>query len=191
MSDEISESLKRVVMTSLEAMARATPGLKESCVNPPAQKPTGLETLAFGASIPFKGDKFHGCLAVSCTPAVLEASHPSIPLGLQVGQDGLADWCGEITNQIFGRIKNQLSDMNVHCSMETPMPLPPEGRTFQGPCDCKAVHLQYTDGQTPVMKVSLWIDLSLDESMEGLTAEAVDAGDVLLFSAAEGDTILF
>lgn len=191
MSEEVSDSLKLVVTNSLEALVRATPGFQDCFVNSPRPSETGLVTLAFGSSIAIKGAELNGCLAVSCTRELLQASHPSIQLGLKVDDAGLADWCGEITNQVVGRIKNRLSEMSVPFNMETPVRLPSAGSTFIGPSDFNAIHLDYESNSQPVMKVSFWIDSTLQDSMDKLAAHSADAGDVVFFSASEGEAILF
>lgn len=54
----------------------------------------------------------------------------------------------------------------------------------------RVLNIQYLRESVPIMKVSLWIDLTLDDKLSDLSADA-DAGEVVFFSATAGDTILF
>ncbi|MEZ4742283.1 MAG: chemotaxis protein CheX [Bdellovibrionota bacterium] len=72
------------------------------------------------AVIGFAGEAIKGSIAVAMGLPLLEASNPSKAMGMDVAEEDLADWLGEIANQIIGRVKNLILKYGVDFMITTP-----------------------------------------------------------------------
>jgi hypothetical protein len=142
--------------------------------NRPDLSPTPL--LPYAAILGFSGAELRGSLFVSIDARLLAASSP-------MATDTPLDWCGEIANQLVGRIKNQLTRFDVGIEVGTPVAVTGErmvsticslhtsrGYAFESPYGAYGVYVD----------VRLLVPLLLRES------EAADAG-----VQQEGEIVLF
>jgi CheY-specific phosphatase CheX len=89
----------------------------------PVEKHDGLMKLEHGdfcAIIGFSGPTIMGNLLLAATHDLLDASHPSKAMGIPVGEEDYADWIGEISNQVIGRLKNALLKYGVNATLTVP-----------------------------------------------------------------------
>ena len=70
------------------------------------------------AVIGYAGEQMRGSVLLSAPDPLLKTTHPS---GASATDDDLLDWAGELSNQLLGRIKNQLRGRGVIIQMSTPM----------------------------------------------------------------------
>ncbi len=71
------------------------------------------------ASIGLGGPDFRGALVVLGRPSFFSETYP-LPRPRGVGNGELADWAGEIGNQLIGRIKNRVGSLGLDFSISTP-----------------------------------------------------------------------
>jgi len=72
----------------------------------------------FGAAIGFTGDRLKGALVLSLGRRSLVASMPE---GSRESAEILADWAGELANQLLGRLKNGLWASGLEIAVGTPV----------------------------------------------------------------------
>ena len=72
----------------------------------------------FGAAIGFTGDRLKGALVLSLGRRSLVASMPE---GSRESDEILADWAGELANQLLGRLKNGLWASGLEIALGTPV----------------------------------------------------------------------
>ena len=75
----------------------------------------------FGAAIGFTGDRLKGALVLSLGRRSLVASMPENLRGRHETDEMLADWAGELANQLLGRVKNGLWSSGVEIAVGTPV----------------------------------------------------------------------
>jgi len=71
-----------------------------------------------GASIGFTGPSLRGALVLISTRHLIQSVLPEAVRGDSAAQ--VADWTGELANQLLGRIKNKLLNYGVSVDMSTP-----------------------------------------------------------------------
>ena len=81
---------------------------------------TTLEHCDFCAIIGFSGTKIKGHLLLAATHELLDFTHPSKAMGMDIGDSDHADWLGEISNQVIGRLKNALLKYGLNTTLTTP-----------------------------------------------------------------------
>jgi CheY-specific phosphatase CheX len=69
--------------------------------------------------IGLSGTTVRGALVVVARPAFFRLTYPS-ELGVPRTDDDVADWAGEVANQLLGRIKNRLSTYGLDFTTSTP-----------------------------------------------------------------------
>jgi hypothetical protein len=72
------------------------------------------------ASLGFTSELAKGTLLLVARAESLRASHPMVAMGAAVGDSDLADWSGEITNQVLGRFKNAILPYGLTLNMSVP-----------------------------------------------------------------------
>jgi chemotaxis protein CheX len=111
----------RTVLTSL---------LVQMCRDMFASNGEGFDELAAAASIEdrenllasaigLSGSTVRGALVVVARPSFFKLTYPS-ELGVPRSDDDVADWAGEVANQLLGRIKNRLSTYGLDFTTSTP-----------------------------------------------------------------------
>jgi chemotaxis protein CheX len=83
-----------------------------------AGTPSDRENL-LASSIGLSGSTVRGALVVVARPAFFKLTYPS-ELGVPRSDDDVADWAGEVVNQLLGRIKNRLSTYGLDFTTSTP-----------------------------------------------------------------------
>lgn len=79
-----------------------------------------IDNCDFCGIIGFSGAQMKGNLLIASTKELLDHTHPSKAMGMDVGEEDLADWIGEIANQTVGRLKNSLLKFSVNVAITTP-----------------------------------------------------------------------
>jgi CheY-specific phosphatase CheX len=79
-----------------------------------------LEHCDFCSVIGFSGQEIKGNLILASPRELLDKSHPSKAMGMDVGEEDFADWIGEVSNQVVGRLKNGLLKFGANASLTTP-----------------------------------------------------------------------
>jgi CheY-specific phosphatase CheX len=80
--------------------------------------PPDRENL-LAACIGLSGSTVRGALVVVARPTFFTLTYPS-ELGVPRSDDDVADWAGEVANQLLGRIKNRLSTYGLDFTTSTP-----------------------------------------------------------------------
>lgn len=93
-------------------------GIGVACLADDAMNPDAEAALA--ALIGFAGPRARGNLLICAPLALLERSHPLAPQPPDEPAWDLADWMGELANQLLGRVKNRLVSYGLFVSMSTP-----------------------------------------------------------------------
>jgi CheY-specific phosphatase CheX len=83
-----------------------------------ADAPPDRENL-LAACIGLSGTTVRGALVVVGRPTFFKATYPA-ELGIPRTDDDVADWGGEVANQLLGRIKNRLSTYGLDFTTSTP-----------------------------------------------------------------------
>lgn len=128
MSDQNSIVLVKVIKYSIERFILSTGVLSYKFLDSPEVHKESME-VHFASVIGFSGGSFKGSLVAICEAAFLDKSHPNHQMDMPVGPDEIADWSGEISNQLLGRIKNILCANDVKFDMGTPTTV--SGKTMQ------------------------------------------------------------
>jgi CheY-specific phosphatase CheX len=80
--------------------------------------PQNSDTL-LASCIGLSGTLVRGALAVVAQRAFFKVTYPA-ELGVPSGEDDVADWAGEVSNQLLGRIKNRLASYGLDFTASTP-----------------------------------------------------------------------
>src|SRR5437762_4616590 len=83
-----------------------------------AGAPSDKENL-LASCIGLSGTTVRGALVVVARPTFFKLTYPS-ELGVPRSDDDVADWAGEVSNQLLGRIKNRLSTYGLDFTTSTP-----------------------------------------------------------------------
>jgi CheY-specific phosphatase CheX len=89
-------------------------------VDASAYREAGIED-PFAATIGFASDDLHGVLVLTLARDIVERSLPKSLKAGKPGDDILADWTGELSNQMLGRLKNKFHASGVDISLGTPV----------------------------------------------------------------------
>jgi chemotaxis protein CheX len=81
--------------------------------------PPGDRENLLAASIGLSGSTVRGALVIVARPAFFKLTYPA-ELGVPRSEDDVADWAGEVANQLLGRIKNRLSTYGLDFTTSTP-----------------------------------------------------------------------
>ena len=90
-------------------------------VSPEADRGWAHRDGDFGATIGFTGDRLRGALVVSLGRRTLISSLPTRPGRKHEDDEMLADWAGELANQLLGRLKNGLWSSGIEVALGTPV----------------------------------------------------------------------
>jgi CheY-specific phosphatase CheX len=85
----------------------------------PAGDPPPDRANLLASCIGLSGSTVRGALVVVARPTFFKATYPS-ELGVPRNEDDVADWAGEVANQLLGRIKNRLSTYGLDFTTSTP-----------------------------------------------------------------------
>jgi chemotaxis protein CheX len=88
---------------------------EELSVDTPVPDREGLLAACIGLS----GQAVRGALVVVARPSFFKQMYPQ-ELGVPRSEDDLADWAGELVNQLLGRLKNRLSSYGVDFTTSMP-----------------------------------------------------------------------
>lgn len=141
----------------------------------PAQKT--LETANFVTVIGFSSRTFNGSLLLALPRGLVEHTLPAAGAGL-------ADWCGELGNQLLGRLKNRLIDFQVSLNMTLPVVI--SGGRFALPARTRPI-TRYFCFVSDWGKFFVRLEAELGPNVE-LVRERRNEGDAVL---EEGQLLLF
>jgi chemotaxis protein CheX len=136
------------------------------------------------ASIGLGRPDLRGALVVVARPALFQATFPAELAGTgQVQEQDLADWAGELSNQLLGRLKNRLCHLGLDFSVGSPIVVHGD-----------RLHLRVGDGPD-----ALGCKLRVRNERMDVYIEVIrEDGNALLSAGAhpvtaspEGDTVLF
>lgn len=141
--------------------------------------PTALPKAATVAGfIGFGGVDVRGTLLLASTEALFAAATPERARGAGL----VREWAAELTNQLLGRLKNQLYRYGVDFNVSTPTALSGDGLAVATPASRKACAFSFLENE-----VQVWICLDVVEDGLDLTKLRDDGGE----AAREGDLVLF
>ncbi|MEP7119522.1 MAG: chemotaxis protein CheX [Byssovorax sp.] len=154
----------------------------------PYQPAHDAQIVAF---IGFGGARMRGTLTVVAPHALWRETYPIVgSAGSEPDDNDLLDWCGEVVNQVLGRIKNQLLRSGVELQVSTPKALRASQLTISTSAQKTVCVLRSsaTDGTS----IGVWFDAMVEESgiLFPSPSEALPSGDVA-DSMNEGDALLF
>jgi chemotaxis protein CheX len=137
------------------------------------------------ASVGLGRSRLRGALVVLASPSFFRATYPGEAVReTGVADEDLADWAGELGNQLLGRIKNRLCQLGLEFSVGAPTVVR-GGR----------LRLRPGDGPSRVAcrlrvrneRVDLFLEIIAEDGEPLLTASAAPAPT----TSTEGDTLLF
>lgn len=136
-----------------------------------------LESASFVSVIGFSSRSFNGSLLLALPRDVVEHTLPA------AGGD-LMDWCGELANQLLGRLKNRLIDYQVSINMTLPVVI--SGGRFALPAKTRPV-TRYLSFVSDWGKLFVRLEAELGPDVE-LVRQAHIEGERVL---GEGELLLF
>lgn len=124
-----------------------------------------------------------GALVVMARSAFFRATYPAAQPGQTVSAEDIADWAGEVGNQLLGRLKNQLCQLGLDFSVGVPI-------VFQG----EGLHLRLSDGPNSLRcrlrvhheRVDLFLEVTRTDG-----AALLATGNRPATASLEGDVVLF
>ncbi len=169
----LRESLSAVVVDFFEAYG-------VSCVVPTTEETSAEPSCAeLGSIAALRGKAVQGGLAFVAPLELVAHVHPAPH---DAGTDRhLRDWCGEMANQILGRLKNKLVAKGVDFEVGTPVCFTGRSIRLVFPPDAEGVSLAFVAGSWPVR---VHLDFSLQPgaiSPPTARVRIVAEGEVLLF----------
>jgi CheY-specific phosphatase CheX len=144
---------------------------------------TRLDHCDFCAIIGFSGVKIKGTLLLAATKELLDYSHPSKAMGMDVGEEDYADWIGEISNQVVGRLKNSLLKFGVNAALTTPTVIKGEGinsYNLKGDSVKESLHFQL-DQFDLLLEAHVTLLEPIDFSVTEADKKTEDEGSSLFF----------
>jgi CheY-specific phosphatase CheX len=136
--------------------------------------------------IGFGGSQLRGTLTVMAPEALWLRTYP-IPYapGAEPCQSDVLDWCGELVNQVLGRIKNHLMRHGVELQVSTPKAMHASQLTISRSAQQSVCMLRARLG-TGVM-VGVWFDAAVEHPGRLFSPQ----NEVEPASASEGELLLF
>ncbi|MBN1520132.1 MAG: chemotaxis protein CheX [Spirochaetales bacterium] len=142
-----------------------------------------LQDTIFVATIGYTHARLHGALIIALDPALARASLPSQIAAGEPSVERLADWSGELANQLLGRIKKKLAGSGLDINLGTPVVL--EGKKMhyfpQHPKLARRMGFASASGRLDVEfqgEYEGFLELS---EPSGAADAALDEGEVSLF----------
>jgi len=184
MSDQNKNILIKVIKQSIEGFIESTGTSSYKFLGSPEVRREAVD-VHFASVIGFSSSFFKGSLVAICESDFLDKTHPNHQMGMPVGPDEIADWSGEISNQLLGRVKNILSANDVKFDMGTPTTV--SGKTMQlsEPKEGILLKLTFAGEHGPL---DVFFQALMDKN---LIIKDIDLDKQSDASAAEGDSILF
>lgn len=132
------------------------------------------DDILYCGIVGFTADNFRGSLVLSATSSPLERSNP-------VQSSSQRDWTAELSNQLAGRLKNQLLPYNVSISVSTPVVLRGEHIFLEPRSELRPLIFDAPGGV-----ITVWIDLELLQGFEmsferDESQAAIEEGASLMF----------
>lgn len=177
----IPEHLEKIITGSVADMLTSVAELADAKLAKSGDSNADTTVVGVASVLGFTGEQVKGSLVVSCERALLAASHPNLAMGMPVDEGSILDWCGEIANQMLGRVKNKLSTIGIKMSMGTPMTVTGKAMQVRAAKDGHAAELVFTTS-----KGSLCVHFLVVIS-EGVRFDA----EATTNAASEGDSLLF
>jgi hypothetical protein len=133
------------------------------------------------ASIVFTSPRLSGELALLAPTSFVEAVLPSEVRGRELPYRMAADWFGELSNQLVGRLKNQLLAYGVDIMLGTPRSVPcGEIRRTERPASLGSEF--FLESQRGLLVAYLFVeDAAGVELTTPMPGAAVSEGDIVLF----------
>lgn len=144
-----------------------------------AAKPNQQGVLA--AIIGFTDPKMNGSLVVMATSDCLTKSHPNAAMGMPIVEQDVADWIGELANQLLGRLKNRVVRCGHGFSMNTPTVMAGSSIVLQSVKDQLSQDFYFSGGHGPIF---LRLSAQIAPGTQFVETETKA-------SATEGDTMFF
>jgi len=141
----------------------------------PAQKT--LESANFITVIGFSSRTFNGSLLVALPKLVLERTIPAAGASL-------VDWCGELANQLLGRLSNRLVEYEVSINMTLPVVI--SGGRFALPAKTRPI-TRYFSFVSDWGRLFVRLEAELSPDVELVRLDRTEGGRVL----DEGKLLLF
>lgn len=154
----------------------------------PCQLAHDAQIVAF---IGFGGARVRGTLTVMAPRMLWLTTYPiAQPPGSKLCDNDLLDWCGEVVNQVLGRIKNQLVRRGVELQVSTPKALHASQLTISRSAQRSVCMLRSSAGKESA--IGVWFDAVVEESgilfpppsdalPSGDADEAINEGELVLF----------
>ncbi|HUX38815.1 MAG TPA: chemotaxis protein CheX [Rectinemataceae bacterium] len=136
----------------------------------------------FAAAIGFVGERIKGALILSLGRASLVASFPENLRRKGASDEMLADWGGELANQLLGRLKNGLWSSGVEIALGTPVAFVGEELEHFSPDPMiirRKAFVMETGKAVAELEIDCAADLELGEPKESF--EGLAGGEFSLF----------
>lgn len=136
-----------------------------------------LKLVQLFGVIGFSSQALSGSLLLALPQALVERTLP-------MPEASAGDWCGELANQLIGRLKNQLLKYQVAINLSLPVVIAGEGLKLPASTrrDCR--YFSYaTEGTIFFIRLEMETSptLELVRQVNAANADAVDEGELLLF----------
>lgn len=173
-STESSVLVDRIMLDATQALFRSY-GAPLELDSSPAQQT--LESASFVAVIGFASTTFNGSLLLALPRDVVERTLPA------AGGDPM-DWCGELANQLLGRLKNRLNDYQVSINMTLPVVI--SGGRFALPAKTRPVTRYFSFGSEfgklfVRLEAELCPEVELVRRARSEGGRALEEGELLIF----------
>ncbi len=176
----------QVVQCTREAFAAYSidVDLDEGDPGPPAHEAQIVAFIGFG------GARLRGTLTVMAPQQLWQMTYPiAVADGGEAGANDLLDWCGEVVNQVLGRIKNQLTRRGVELQVSTPKAIHARQLTISRSAQRSVCILRARSERGAA--IGVWFDAAVEttgmlfrSASEAVPADAEESmieGDLLMF----------
>jgi CheY-specific phosphatase CheX len=153
-------------------------GLMVSSSPPPATA-EGENLLI--ATIGFTAAELRGTLVLAMDRGLAASSLPGNLKAREQGDEIVADWVGELSNQLLGRLKNRFGSIGIDIALSTPIVF--AGKELRHYCDDSSIHraLYFEEGRVLVeFMASLDKDFEIPEG-SGIVEASQPEGEALFF----------
>lgn len=120
MSAKLPPKLLRLVTDAVSEFFTAS-GVNESkSITDTSKHQVELAQPAYSSSLGFSGEQMRGAMVIFCGTPVLSATNPQRAFNPNLSDADLADWVGEMANQIVGNLKRLVAGYYVEFQLSTP-----------------------------------------------------------------------
>jgi CheY-specific phosphatase CheX len=175
----LSEALVEVCTELLAAPGRVLE--RQPAASPAPEAKTGDGAVV--ASVGLSGRDVKGALVLMGDVDFLRSIYPAELSGATIAENDLADWAGEVANQLLGRLKNRFCRRGLDFSISTPTVIRGVRLQISGAEPGSGIHHRLVLDQRPV---DVYFQVARQDDQPLLQDEESTST-----ASAEGETLLF